>query len=139
MILRIPLGDVLYLSAKLNGGYDGQCVFIQPSFVSPAMQRYFDSSAWTQIIQEDLALYQAANRSLDLTIDRLGRDEFETNLAKYRQALRLGQERCAPTAVLPCSEKGHPIKKTSCLWKDSGCGANCLDQVAVELGIDTIP
>lgn len=138
MILRIPLGDVLYLSAKSNGGYDGQCVYIQPSFISPAMQRYFDSPDWAQVIQEDLALYQAANRSLDLTINRLGRAEFETNLANYRQALLFGQERCAPTAVFPCSKNGYPIKRTSCLWKDSGCGASCLDQVAVELGIDRI-
>lgn len=136
MLLRLPLSDILYLSAKLTGEYDGQCTWIQPSFVSPGMQDYFQSDYWKRMIQEDLALYVAANRSLDLTIDRLGRSEFQAKLAEYQTALEIGQQRCAANATFPCTRDGVKRNQTSCLWKDSGCGASCLDQVAVDLGID---
>eukprot|EP00977_Amphora_coffeiformis_P015234 scaffold4457_cov169-Amphora_coffeaeformis.AAC.11 len=136
MLLRVPLSDVLYLSAKLNGSFDGQCTLIQPSFVSPGMQEFFQSDVWANTTHEDLALYQAANRSLDLTIDRLGRHEFQTKLVQYQTALEISQERCAPNATFPCTKQGFKRNETSCLWKDSGCGSWCLDKVAAYLGID---
>lgn len=139
MILRIPLSDVLYISAKLNGGYDSfrHCTYIQPSFISPAVKDYLSSTEWKDSIESDLLLYKAVNQSLDMTIDRLGRTTFDAKLAKYRRALKLSEELCGPTAVFPCDKNVKtPRNITSCLWKDSGCGAACLDQVAADLGID---
>lgn len=77
------------------------------------MQTYFDNDKeWLDMIQYDLALYQAVNASLDLTIDRLGRETFQVKLQEFRQA---------PTLC--------------CLWKDSGCGTTCLDELAEELSL----
>lgn len=143
MILGIPLSDVMYLSAKSSGGHDAQtdCTLIQSSFVSPGMQAYFASPAWEQQIGRDALLYQAVNQSLDLTIDRLGRAAFDANLATFRQAQTIGQERCESVAVFPCGKNGeqqHFAALKSCLWKDSGCGYACLDEVAADLGIDKL-
>jgi len=100
------------------------------------MREYFESDAWANMTQEDLALYQAANRSLDLTIDRLGRHEFQTKLVQYQTGLEISRQRCAANVTFPCTKQGFKRNETSCLWKDSGCGAGCLDQVAAYLGID---
>lgn len=138
MLLRIPLSDVLYLSAKQNGSYDEHCFFIEPTVVTPEMQTFLESDEWKETIREDLALYEAANQSLDMTIERLGRDTFESNLATYKMALAEGQKRCGDTTVFPCTKDGqrvHP-SETDCLWTDSGCGATCLDAVAADLKLE---
>ena len=138
MLLNIPLSDVLYLSAKLNGGYDDHCFFIQPSSLTPGMKEFIESDEWKELIKEDLALYKAANHSLDMTIERLGRAKFEHNLAKYKAALAEGNKRCRDRTVFPCTKDGvkvHPAD-TDCLWSDAGCGANCLDEVAHDLQLD---
>lgn len=93
MILEVPLADVLYLKAKGKGGFDDGggrdreiCTYIWPSFVSDGMKEFFETEQWRDIIRWDEALYKAANRSLDLTIDKLGRKRFEENLKLYLHA-----------------------------------------------------
>ena len=151
LLLNLELGDILYLSAKQNGSYDAGggfknkkgCVLIQPSVVSPGMEKflYDHNSKWqSDIVKWDKMLYQAVNQSLDLTIDRLGRPMFEETLSAFRSARDVAIRECRDVAV-PCSlrpvaENGTevverlPEEMTSCLWKDSGCGATCLDKVA---------
>ena len=138
MILHLPLSDILYLSAKQNGGYDDHCFFIQPSNLTPGMKKYLESEEWQETIREDLELYKAANRSLDMTIDRLGRKEFEANLAKYKAALKEADNRCRERTVFPCTKEGVkvPPPETDCLWSDAGCGAVCLDEVAKDMQLD---
>jgi hypothetical protein len=142
LLLDVPMADVLFLSAKGqgrhydDGGENGKCTYIRSSFVSEAMQRFFQSDRWQDQIRYDLALYQAANRSLDLTIDHvIGRPLFELHLRKYRMAQQRAREICLHSVVFPCSESGvyTPPNATDCLWKDSGCGTDCLDQIATEM------
>jgi hypothetical protein len=142
LLLGVPMADVLFLSAKGRGrhydggGENGKCTYIWKSFVSHEMQRFFQSDQWKDQIRYDVALYQAANRSLDLTIDYvIGRPLFELHLRKYRRAQQRAQETCLESAVFPCSEGGvyTPPNATDCLWKDSGCGTDCLDQIATEM------
>lgn len=144
MLLNLQMADILYLSAKGNGKYDdgahnNKCHFIQPSVVSPGMKDFFRDPRWQHKIQWDSLLHQAANRSLDLTIDRLGRLEFKANLAKFASAQKVARERCLPREVFPCTSKGVLQKNAGnlCLWADSGCGSDCLDDVATELGLWT--
>lgn len=141
MQLNLKMADILYLSAKGRGGYDAAggptktCTYIWPSFVSPAMQEHFASDEWQNYITYDTLLYQAVNRSLDMTIDKLGRDSFNEKIAKFKHAQSIALTRCLPTAVFPCDARGEYNSKTDCLWKDSGCGATCLDEVATELNL----
>jgi hypothetical protein len=140
MLLNLPLGDVLYLDAKGHGGYDdgvynNTCVYIKPSILSPRMRNFFGNEYWTDMIKWDRLLYDASNRSLDLTIDGLGRDAFNKNLIKFRNANQVARDRCLPLNVFPCTSTGEHNKNASCLWSDSGCGYKCLDEVALEHGI----
>jgi len=141
MLLHLKMADVLYLSAKTHGGYDGggangyNCVYIWPSFVTSSMQEFFESNAWQDLIKNDLALYQAANRSLDMTIDKLGRAKFEKHLTLFRIAKSEITKRCLPTAKFPCMGSGKfvPPQQTDCLWGDAGCETSCIDKVAEDM------
>lgn len=139
LLLHLNTADILYLSAKHQGSFDDgagkkHCYYIPPSFVSPEMQHFFTSPEWQTRIQYDQLLYQAANQSLDLTIDHLG-PPFATALQQFRQAQRVIQQRCLPRAISPCSSGGTYHNVTNCLWNDSGCANDCIDQVATELGL----
>eukprot|EP00934_Nitzschia_sp_Nitz4_P001008 Nitzschia sp. Nitz4//scaffold37_size175936//40140//41486//NITZ4_002033-RA/size175936-processed-gene-0.178-mRNA-1//1//CDS//3329549749//1008//frame0 len=141
LLLNLTTGDVLYTNSKSSGGFDdgmsnNGCTYIVPSFVSPGMEQYFKRSGkWRNMTYADTLLYQAANRSLDLTIDRLGRDRFDRELMKFRQAMKYVEELCVPKARFPCSSAGHPTDEFHCHWFDSGCGMSCLDDVANDLNL----
>jgi endo-1,4-beta-D-glucanase Y len=126
LLPNVPVGDILYLNAKSNGGYDdgvhrNTCYYIQPSFVSPGMKRFFQSPEWNNLVRWDNLLYQAANRSLDLTIDYLGRERFEARLAVFRNAQQVAKERCLDGKdIFPCTSKGKKNMNKVCLWSDSG-------------------
>ena len=138
MLLNLDINDILYLSAKRNGGFDegaymSQCIYIVPSFVSSGMKKFFNSQLWREYTAGDRLLFHAVNTSLDLTIDELGRQEFEAQLQKYRLAQVKAQEVCGPSTVYPCSAGGVRRKDThSCLWWDSGCGYKCLDNLKMD-------
>jgi hypothetical protein len=145
MLLGLPFGDVLYLKAKGHGGYDDGggrgdmhiCTYIWPGFLTNGMREILKGEDWLERSRFDRALHQAANRSLDLTIDKLGRSDFERNLALYRKAQEVAHERCFSQTIFPCSKEGNYTREgqTDCLWNDSGCGYECLDQVATELDL----
>lgn len=162
MIAHLNMADIMFLSSKISGmkrtdRNDGnEC--IGKSFISPFMKEYFANETWKDYIHHDLALYKAVNRSLDLTIDALGREEVEANLAVYKRAQALAKERCSAQAGVVEDEEcvaenitvakkkeitiGHdPIKhkrgqmENGCITGDVGCGFECLDEVADELGL----
>lgn len=132
----VELTDLLYLSAKGSGGYDDgrykwKCVYIVPPYVSPTMQEFFASPEWKKSIVGDDLLFKAAWKSLDLTIDRLGRSEVEAKLEKFRAMKDVAEQTCADRVLFPCNPDGtRASKRTGCLWNDSGCGNQCLDEVA---------
>ena len=134
MILGLETNDLLYLRAKGNGGYDDAatqnrtCQYIVPSFVSPEMKKFFQSKQWNDRTYGDQLLYNAADKSLDLTIDKLGRREFNKKLSTFRKTLALAEATCT-NVQFPCSESGELNNRTDCLWLDSGCGVHCLDTI----------
>jgi hypothetical protein len=143
MLLDLPLTDILSVSAKRNGGYDdgasqNTCFKIPPSFVSPGMQRHFASEAWRNLTRPEVALFQAVNRSLDLTMDALGRSAVQARLVRYRQAMAMVNERCtADTVKLPCTKDGvrREDVDVDCFFQDLACGMDCLDRVAAEIDL----
>ena len=142
MLLNIPLADVLHLGSKVSGGYKLTtdplgCDWLQHTFITPEMQEVLDSPEWHESIKNDVLLYEAVNRSLDLTIDRLGRKEFEKNLVLYERAIQEVKKRCLSRVIMPCSANGifTPLESTDCIYEDMGCGNTCLDDVATDLGL----
>lgn len=133
MLLNLPLADVLSVSAKRSGGYDGMCIKIHPSFVSPGMKEHFASDAWTNLMRPEIALFEAVNRSLDLTIDSLGRPAVQARVIRYREAMAVVNEQCtSDTIKMPCTRDGvrRTENETDCYFQDLACGMDCLDQVA---------
>lgn len=137
MLLGLPLSDFLYLSAKVGGGYDGNCKPIKKTVMLPGMDTFLEGDVWYNQIKNDLALYKAVNQSLDLTIDRLGREEFTQNLMQYQKMLAAANDICPNRTVYHCTENGKkiPANQTDCIWFDVGCGDPCLDDVAASFGM----
>lgn len=122
-------------SAKSNGGYDDgayddTCFRIPKSFVSSRVKDYFQSRYWKKIVFWDEILHQAVNKSLDMTIERLGSAEFQRNLKIYQQTKKEVEEYCSNKVTFPCSSTGVRTEKgeNDCLHEDSGCGFECMDE-----------
>ena len=140
LLMGLELNDILYLkAAKGSGGFDdgaykGSCVYIVPSFISPGMQDFLDNnSTWKNMMQGDVLMYQAANKSLDMTIDMLGRHVVEKEVQKFQQAMKVAHEICA-NVTFRCSPGGHkpPDEKNDCLIFDLACGYRCLESLGIE-------
>jgi len=137
LLLDIDVGDVLVTSSKVAGSYfydppTHQCVELTKSFVSPAVQAYLDSDDWKAQNYGDYLLHAAASHSLDLTIDRLGRDRFDAAMERYNLLKTKEKEVCAPQVEFPCSKAGKPQPKKArkeCYQRDFGCGYKCIDEM----------
>jgi len=137
LLLNLNAGDILYVSAKKSGSYfhnynKNICRKIPSKMDWPGQEEYFASPKWQEIINPLNELYQAANRSLDLTIQQIGRDEFDKALKEHRYLISLVNEVCAPKAIFPCSDEGvsqWEAAEEECYHKDLGCGYRCLDEL----------
>ena len=140
LLLGLRMGDILSTSSKVAGTFsmahknmavhEAPCIEIQKSFISERVKEYVESDQWYAKNYGDYLLYAAANRSLDLTIEGLGRDRFEGALRKYRQAKVLVDERCESKALPPCSANGtnqYALSEQDCYSFDEGCGYPCVD------------
>merc|ERR1712157_100440 len=67
---------------------------LKPKWLSPGMKDYFVSSKFKEDHKGDLLLYDAVNKSLDLTIERLGRENVQRNLEKYSNLMKLSKSGC---------------------------------------------
>jgi hypothetical protein len=140
MLLNIPMADILHLNSKVSGGYIDssdpfKCELLPETVITPEMQEVLDSPKWRESIKHDVLLHEAVNRSLDLTIDRLGRKQFEKNLLLYRMAMQEVENRCPSKVTMVCSADGIFNPVNDCIFEDMGCGNECLDEVATDLGL----
>jgi hypothetical protein len=142
MLLNIPLADILHFDSKKSGEYKLTtdplgCALIPKTIITPGMQEVLDSPEWNEYIKYDVLLHEAANRSLDLTIDRLGREEFEKNLFLYRKSMEVAKNQCFSRVTMPCNANGtyNDLEDTDCIYEDMGCGNACLDEVATNLDL----
>jgi Galactose-3-O-sulfotransferase len=134
LLLQLETSDILYLSAKQSGGYSYSaapfegCHKIMPSKITPALNEFFSSPFWYAQNYEDYILYNAANRSLDLTIEKIGRNRFDAALSAYRKMMNEVKV-CANETIQPCSSNGTHNKDTDCYYRDWGCGYPCMDRL----------
>jgi hypothetical protein len=134
-ILHVDLRDIVVLSSKRNGGLDdgrheNTCFEIQPANVTPRMKTYLEEEF--PVNNHDFFLYAVANRSLDLTIDAIGRDKFQHDLELFRTMSRYAEEQCLDKAIFPCVAAGKPPlpeASHSCYFGDIGCGHACVKEV----------
>mmetsp|Transcript_21188 Transcript_21188/g.38915 ORF Transcript_21188/g.38915 Transcript_21188/m.38915 type:complete len:399 (+) Transcript_21188:14-1210(+) len=138
MLLNLELTDILYLKSKENGSFDDgglkECTYIVPTYVSPGMKTYFSqNNTWTKRTRGDALLHRAARRSLDMTIDQLGRKNFTTKFTEFKRLRKEVEEQCQGMVVFPCDAGGNRHKLNGCLWVDSGCGNSCIDHMVHQM------
>ena len=90
----------------------------------------------------DFALYHAANRSLDMTIEHLGQERIEKIAREISYLQGLAEHHCASQAIFPCSEVGQPQfeeSSRSCYVQDAGCGHVCVEQLMDQVRRGEVP
>jgi len=137
LLLGLQTEDVLFLanSGKQSGGYDDgkfrdTCYKIQPARLTHEMRSVLDGPKFKKAVYWDELLHRAVSRSLDMTIDAVGRTEFETALQKFRAAQASVSEACSEQVRYPCSAEGQKRleNETDCIANDWGCGFDCIDR-----------
>ena len=126
--------DVIVLSAKQFGGWDdgrwrNQCFQVPESFTTPEVDIYVQQKYRTKE-NFDYLLYAVANRSLDMTIDWLGRERVEQEVVEHVQLQRLAENACLAKTNFPCNKQGKPIPEIAaknCRLYDSDCGYRCVE------------
>ena len=84
----------------------------------------------------DYLLYNVAQKSLDKTIDALGRQLVEEKVKLLKSLQQQNQEQCASRVTMPCprpqdkeeKRKHKLLVKKSCYHSDFGCGHSCTDE-----------
>lgn len=128
--------DVIVLNSKRSGGFDDggghnhTCTVIPKAVMTPELEEYFEyrHSLWNA----DVLLYHAANASLEMTIDSLGRDRVQNMAQTIERLQNIAQEKCLDEAKFPCSPDGvyqPKLAEQSCYVQDAGCGHECVDRV----------
>ena len=133
ILWKLETGDVVVLPAKRSGGYDdagheNKCTKIPKAFRSPAVEGYLKG----KYIQNnaDVLLYDVVNKSLDMTIDAIGRSKVDAVVKEIRYLQQLAETTCQEKASFPCSEDGKvqlELSEKSCYVQDAGCGHECVD------------
>jgi hypothetical protein len=131
----LELADLLSMPSKQGGSYrlsKQKCIPLVKPVLSVEMQQFFGSQWWNERHVGDRLLHEAASRSLDQTIEVMGKPAMEKDLARLRRLRAFVQTRCTNETFPPCSDRGEPqldSAKASCYTRDLGCGYACIDRI----------
>ena len=137
LLLDLPDEAIVVLDSKRAGGLDdgafkGRCHRILPSFTTPDVDRYVAKDY--RAANADYLLHAAAVRSLDRTIDALGRDRVAAAVDRHRRLKTAAEAACRATTAFPCVRDGDPPRaRTDCFFEDAGCGHACVAAVVRNL------
>ncbi len=132
-LLHLEWSDLVVLPAKQSGTWflrSTHCVPLIPPFTTPEVEEYI----YTDFVQDnyDYMLYAVANRSLDRTIEALGRERVQEGVRYLNHLQHLAESECLEDARFPCSTNGTDQLEASwesCYAEDCGCGYTCVDRV----------
>ena len=134
MLWGLQTGDIIVSAAKAgqysyNWNPKGTCFKIPRTIKREAVLDYISTDFHRA--NGDFMLHSVMNRSLDLTIDQLGREKFNMELEKYHKLKALTTQLCQNNATFPCSKTGEWQSgfEESCYEYDVGCGYRCIDSV----------
>lgn len=128
MLLGLNASDVMYLGSSQSSNSRDTWESTTPNKdVLSKVHDFVTSSLYQASFLADELFYKAVNQSLDMTIEKLGRDEFHKNLLLFRKVKADVDEGClsACDAVSTRNEDNA----TSCLYEDGGCGLECMASV----------
>merc|ERR1712194_441910 len=129
LLFDLPDESIVVFDSKKSGGFDGGgadvCHRLKKAYTTPDVDDFIRSNDYRQN-NDDYFLYELANRSLDRTIDALGRERVEAAVKRLQELRKLAEDSCLSTTVFPCEvEMEPPNKNTSCYDHDWGCGHEC--------------
>jgi hypothetical protein len=144
LLMGLETSDMLYISSKRSGAsywlpdpntHKGKvrekCIPLAKAVASEAVEHHLRSDEWYAKNYGDYLLHEAANQSLDMTINQvIGRDRFQQAVQGFQALHQRAHDICEPTAVFPCADDGTPqpqASSTNCYNGDQGCGYPCLD------------
>ena len=138
MLLNLTTKEILYTRARSGGGFtngynDRPCLYILPSFTTSGVRKFLASDEWQQHIAPDIEFLKAVHKSLDRTIDSLGREDFDKKLKVFRNALKSAALNCIGRIKTMCSAGGEvilPSKRTCYIWGE-GCDHDCIDDLTL--------
>lgn len=116
LLLGLETGDIVSLSYNVGGSYryqNGRCVRLIKSHISHGIREYLQSDEWYAKNYGDYLLHAAVNKSIDMTIDSLGRDRVEEALQEFRRVEARVNEICNERVLFPCSADGTVLFHTS--------------------------
>ena len=127
-LLDLSLNDIVYINKRVSGGYDkfynedksAFCVKTIKGSLSKSKQDYFQSAEWKARIVGDNLLYQSALKSLDLTIEQIGREQFNERLETFEKLLEEVQSACNRPECDYCTSAGKLQKRAF------NCGHRCI-------------
>lgn len=90
MLIGVGLNDVMFDFVPSSNGRCGSLK--KASWLTPEMEKYLESDTWKEKEKGDFMLYEAVNKSLDLTIDMLGRERVKQNLEHYNHIVEIGTD-----------------------------------------------
>jgi hypothetical protein len=142
LVLGIHVSDVIVADSKITGETfrmwknkpveTSVCIPTIKSFTSKTVRSFLKQNRWRASNYGDYLLHAAATKSLDRTIELVGRERFKATLAEYKILKALADEQCADQVHLPCGPGGQlqlEKNKQSCyiMAKDFGCAHACVD------------
>jgi hypothetical protein len=136
LLTGLDLGTVLNADSKVAGEYlltrSGTCKKQVKGKMSKGVQEFFATNIWKAMNYGDYVLYAAANRSLDLTIERIGRERFNDKLIEFKRLKSKALQVCGDKLGLGCSSDGVPLPDHKCYLRDFGCGYKCVDAMLLD-------
>mmetsp|Transcript_61115 Transcript_61115/g.149622 ORF Transcript_61115/g.149622 Transcript_61115/m.149622 type:complete len:468 (+) Transcript_61115:138-1541(+) len=141
LLLGLTFDEIMYLRPARSAGSfsngppeERPCIYLIPSFITPTVDNFLQTDPeWYRHKEGDELLYLAAVKSLDRTIERLGRKKVQEEVEKFHKLQRYAQAQCSgpKDVVSMCSEGGkrHSPKETTCYIWGEGCDHKCLNNV----------
>lgn len=140
ILMGLQVGDVLVVPSKQSGQnwvysrVENACYPILKGATPAIVYEYLSSDEWRAANYGDLVLHAAANKSLDLTINAIGRDPFDAAMLEYQRLKKSVLGQCSDRVQYPCSDEGVPqthLSELDCYskWHDEGCGYRCVDAI----------
>lgn len=99
MIADIPITDILFNLSPSRCGTKKR-----PGWVTPNIEKYL-SGKFTEEEKGDHLLYNAANRSLDLTIEKLGHQNVQKKLELFTRLIAIGSKYAEKVSLNGCGVK----------------------------------
>lgn len=88
MLIGVEPTDVLFDFLPSTNSRCGELT--RPDWVTDRIDRFLSQGEWYEREKGDFALYDAINRSLDLTIERLGKDKVQAKLDEFLKLIYVG-------------------------------------------------